>query len=126
LLSGSGDVLCGPLPALFQAMAYHPPAFGLPAFPDFVYWKVYVEISSLPSPLSGALSAFSPPLLHVSFQFIVYSVFFFFFCRGLVSWPSRLWWFILGVAGGIPCDAWHSSIWCAKCLLSRFGAIIWW
>jgi hypothetical protein len=34
---GSGDELCGPLSALFQAVAYHLLAVGLPAFPVFVY-----------------------------------------------------------------------------------------
>jgi hypothetical protein len=38
LLTGSGDDLCGLLPALFQAVAYHPPAVSSPAFPVFVYY----------------------------------------------------------------------------------------
>jgi hypothetical protein len=37
LLTGSGDELCGPLPALFQVAAYHLPAVSLSAFPVFVY-----------------------------------------------------------------------------------------
>jgi hypothetical protein len=37
LLTGSGDELCGPLPALFLAVAYHLPTIGLPAFPAFVF-----------------------------------------------------------------------------------------
>jgi hypothetical protein len=37
LLTGSGDELCGPLPALFQAVAYLQPAVGPSAFPAFVY-----------------------------------------------------------------------------------------
>jgi hypothetical protein len=37
LLTGSGDELCGPLPALFQVAAYCQPTVGLPAFPAFVY-----------------------------------------------------------------------------------------
>jgi hypothetical protein len=37
LLTGSGNELCDPLPALLQGVAYHAPALGLPAFPVFVY-----------------------------------------------------------------------------------------
>jgi hypothetical protein len=37
LLTGSGDELCDPLPALIQRVAYRLPALGLPAFPAFVY-----------------------------------------------------------------------------------------
>jgi hypothetical protein len=37
LLSGPGDELCELLPALFQAVAYHLLAVGLPTFPAFVY-----------------------------------------------------------------------------------------
>jgi hypothetical protein len=37
LLSGSGDELCDPLPALLWGVAYGPPALSLPAFPVFVY-----------------------------------------------------------------------------------------
>jgi hypothetical protein len=35
-------------------------------------------------------------------------------------------WFIPGVAGRIPHDAWCSTVWSAKCLQGRFGASIWW
>jgi hypothetical protein len=38
LLTGSGDELCGPLPTLFQAAAYHLPTVSPSAFPAFVYW----------------------------------------------------------------------------------------
>jgi hypothetical protein len=74
-LTGSGDAFCGPTPALFQAAAYHPPTVGLLAFPAVCLLKVYMEISSLflpPSPVCFQ------PLLCASFQFIAYSVFFFF------------------------------------------------
>jgi hypothetical protein len=37
LLTGSGDEVCGLLPALLQAVAYHLPAVGFSAFPGFVY-----------------------------------------------------------------------------------------
>jgi hypothetical protein len=37
LLTGSGDELCGLLPALFQAAAYHLSAVGPSAFSAFVY-----------------------------------------------------------------------------------------
>jgi hypothetical protein len=36
-LTGSGDELCGLLPALFQAAAYYQPAVGPSAFPAIVY-----------------------------------------------------------------------------------------
>jgi hypothetical protein len=48
LLTGSGDELCGPLPALFQTVADHMPALGPSAFPAFVY----MHISSLLLPSS--------------------------------------------------------------------------
>jgi hypothetical protein len=37
LLTGSEVDLCGPLLALFQAVAYHPPTVGTSAFSAFVY-----------------------------------------------------------------------------------------
>jgi hypothetical protein len=38
LLSDSGDELWDLLPSLFQGVAYHLPALGLPSFPVFVCW----------------------------------------------------------------------------------------
>jgi hypothetical protein len=47
LLTGSGDGLCGPLPALLQAVAYHPPTVHVPAFPAICLLIVHLEISFL-------------------------------------------------------------------------------
>jgi hypothetical protein len=79
------------------------------------------------APCSSPLLLFAystpPPLLCVSFQFLVYcSVF---FLQGGGQSAQGLCWFIPWVAGGILCDAWHSSVWYAKCLLSRFGVGVW-
>jgi hypothetical protein len=48
-----------------------------------------------------------------------------FFFVGGVSLPRGIYWFIPGVAGGIPHDTWHSPVWSAECLPSRLGAGIW-
>jgi hypothetical protein len=37
LLTGSGDELCDPLPALLWGVACRPPTLHLPVFPVFVY-----------------------------------------------------------------------------------------
>jgi hypothetical protein len=64
-----------------------------------------------PSPLLQCTYSTLSPLLCVSFQFLVYSVVcFVLFCGVGVSLPRGLCWFILGVAGGIPCDAWCSPV----------------
>jgi hypothetical protein len=69
LLADSGDELCGLLPVLFQAVAYHPPLLAF--------------LLLAPLPFSGVFSVFLPPLLCATFSFIVYcSVFFFFFLQG--------------------------------------------
>jgi hypothetical protein len=130
LFTGPGDELCGLLPALFQAGAYHLPPVDPPAFPAFVYCKFAWRLAPCPSPLLQCTFSFPHPLLCASFQFIVYcSVFgfwFFFFCRGWrVSLPRGLCWFIPGVAGGILFDTGHSPVWSAACLLSRFGVGVW-
>jgi hypothetical protein len=80
------------VPAIVQAVAYYQLAVVLPAFPAFVYGKFKWRSAPCSTPFSGALSAFLPPLLCASFQFVVYySVvfFFFFFCRR-VSLPRGL------------------------------------
>jgi hypothetical protein len=59
LFIGPGDEPCGPPPALLQAVAYHPPAVGPPAFPVVCLLIIPAEISSLPLPL--LLCAFSNP-----------------------------------------------------------------
>jgi hypothetical protein len=106
LLTGSGDEFFGPLPALFQAVAYHLSTVTSPAF-LVMFTKVHTEISFLLlPPFSDALSEFLLPLPCAIFQFFVYCSDF--FLCGVVSMPKGLCWFILGVAGGILCDAWCS------------------
>jgi hypothetical protein len=103
LLTGLGDDLCGLLPPLLQAVAYHPPTVDLPAFPVVCLLVVHVEISSLSFPASLVLFWSSCPFCFV----LVFSLLFiiqFFFYRG-VSLPRGLCWFILGVEGilfGLP------------------------
>jgi hypothetical protein len=77
LLTGSGHVLSGQLPALFQAVAYHQPTVSPSVFSAFVYRKLLA-----PPPFSGALLEFLPSLLCASFQFIFYSGFLFFLIGG--------------------------------------------
>jgi hypothetical protein len=73
--------------------------------------KVCREISSLLPPLLQCAFSNSSLLLCVSFQFLFYFSVFFFFAWGMgVSLPWRPCWFILGVAGRIPCDAWCSPV----------------
>jgi hypothetical protein len=83
LLSGLGDEPCGLLPTLFQAVVYHSPAIGPPAFPAICLLIVCWEISSL---LIWCPFSNSTPLLCVSFQFLVYCSVLFFFCR---MWGSQ-------------------------------------
>jgi hypothetical protein len=64
---------------------------------------VHAEISSLLLPLSSVHFQQSRP-----------------FC--CVLHYSLMCWFILGMAGGIPCDAWCSPVWCTECLTGRLGA----
>jgi hypothetical protein len=52
LLTGSWDELCGRLPSLFQATAYHQSAVCPSAFPAIFLLKVCLEISSFLFPLS--------------------------------------------------------------------------
>jgi hypothetical protein len=47
-------------------------------------------------------------LLIVQFSFV------FFFSMGVVSLPTGLYWFIPGLAGAIPCDAWGSPVGLSK------------
>jgi hypothetical protein len=124
LLTGSGDELCGPLPALFQVVAYHQPAVGPSVFPAFIYWKLlWRSAPCFPRLLQCAYSN-SAPLLCVSFQFLVYcSVFFFFAGRG-ISLPR--------IYAGLSQGCLGKSTWClvltcwsAECLPSRFGAGVW-
>jgi hypothetical protein len=82
------------------------------------------EISALLLPLYSVHFQQSRPFRHVlELYFItVWCLLFSFFSfLGGVSLPRGLCWFIPGVAGGIPCDAWCSPVWSAKCLTGRFG-----
>jgi hypothetical protein len=56
---------------------------------------------------------------------VLSSLFMFSIFCGRVSPLRRLCWHIPGVAGGIPHDTWHSPVWSAECLPSRFGARGW-
>jgi hypothetical protein len=124
LLTGSGYELCGPLPALFQAVAYHPPAFSPSAFPAFVYWKLAWRSAPCSSPILRCTFSNSTPLLYVSFQFLVYCSAF--LCVGGSVCPGE------GVMLVYPWACFGNTTWClvltcwsAKCLPSRFGAGIW-
>jgi hypothetical protein len=64
-------------------------------------------------------------MLVFSSLYIVQSFCLFGFFEGLVSLPRGLCWFIPGVAGGIPCDAWCLPVWSFECFPSRFGAGVW-
>jgi hypothetical protein len=89
--------------------------------------KVQAEITPCSSPFSCALSEFLLLLLCACFQFFDYCSWFFvfFFLQGGQS-AQGLRWFIPGLAGGIPCDSWHSPVWSTECLPSRFGDGVWW
>jgi hypothetical protein len=83
LLTGSADELCGLLPALFQAAAYHPLTVSPSVFPVFVYWKFAWRSAPCPSPLLQCAQSTPPPLLSFPFYFLVYySVFCLFVLRG--------------------------------------------
>jgi hypothetical protein len=84
LLTGSGDELCGLLPALFQAAAYQLLAVCPSAFPAFVYWKFRGRSATCPSSLLQCTFSNPTLLLCVSFQFLVYCSF---FVCGRVSLP---------------------------------------
>jgi hypothetical protein len=117
LLIDSGDELFGFLPALFQAVAYHLPAVGLPAFPVVCLLKFLWRSAPCLSSFSGALSEFPSPLLCASFQFLVScSVFFFFF-----FWQGSQ--FVQGTMlvyhrGGLGNSSWHLALTCSVCWMS--------
>jgi hypothetical protein len=117
LLTGSGDDLCDCyLPCFREWLITHLLLVFLP-FQHF-FTDSSAEISSLPLPLSPLHFQWSHPfccVLDYSSLFIVQ----FFWWR--VCLPRGLCWFIPGVAGGIPSDAWCSPVWSAECLADRFG-----
>jgi hypothetical protein len=79
-VGGSEDELFGPLYALFQAAAHHPPNVNSSTFLGLVYGNI-VRVQLLASP-PFSLSSVSPASCAVCpFQFLVYyPVFFKFFC----------------------------------------------
>jgi hypothetical protein len=91
----------------------------------FVYWRFSQRSAPCPFPLLWCAFIVLPPLLCVSFQFLVYFLVVF-GGGGVIILPRRLCWFIWEVAGEILRDAWFSPVWYAQCLPSRFGAGIWW
>jgi hypothetical protein len=108
------------LPYFRQWLITHPLLLLL-LFQPFVYWRFAQRWAPCLSPPSLVCFQSSHPLCCV----LVFSLLFSFFFPG-VSLPRGLGWFIPGVAVGMPCDAWCSPVWLAKCLPSRFGARIWW
>jgi hypothetical protein len=98
---GSGDELCGPLSALFQAVAYHLRTVGHLLFQPLFTESLCGDQLFASSPFSSAQSTLSS-LLHVLFSslFIIQGFFVsvFVFCRSGVSLSRGLCWFIPGVA----------------------------
>jgi hypothetical protein len=127
LLTGSEDELCGLLSALFQPVAYHWPTVRLSAFPVFVYCKFMQRSAPCTFPPSLVLLEYPAPYAACSFS-VSCLLFSFFFCRVVVgvSLSRGLFWFIPGVAVGIPHFAYLLTCWSVRCLPSRFGAGIWW
>jgi hypothetical protein len=88
LLTGSGNELCGQLPALFQAAAYHPPAVTLLPFQLLLTESLHGDQLLASPPFSSVISAtlFLCCVLVLSSLFIVQDflvfVFCFLFCRG--------------------------------------------
>jgi hypothetical protein len=125
LLTGPGDELCGLLPALFQAAAYHLPAPCQPfCLSSLCLLKVHTEISSLLLPPSSVHLQHPTPLLCVSFQFLIQ-----FLCVCIAGGGQ----FAQGamlvyprVAVGILHATYLLTCWSAECLPSKFGASIWW
>jgi hypothetical protein len=123
LLSGSGDELCGLLPALFQTVAYYWPAVIPYAFLALFTESLSGDHLLVPPLFSSALSATLPLGCVLVFRSL-FIVHFFFFCRG-ISLPRGLCWFIPEVAREIHVMLRCSPVWYAKCHPSRFGAGLW-
>jgi hypothetical protein len=107
LLTGSGDELCGPLYALFQAVAYHLPTVGPSVL---VYWTFPWRSACCSSPLFQCTHS-TCPLCSCSFS--VPCLLFSFFGGVVVSLPRGLWWFIPGVAVGILHATYLLTCWSA-------------
>jgi hypothetical protein len=123
LLTGSGEELCGPLPALPQAVAYHPPTVGLPAFPTICLLIVHREISSLLLPPSLVhLQHFCPLCCVLVFTslFIVQ----FFFCEG--GGQSAQGAMLIYPRGGWGNTVWCLVLTCLICWMSPKQVWSWW
>jgi hypothetical protein len=85
ILTGSGDELYGLLPALLQAVAYHPPTVGLSPF-VICLLIVHTEISSFPFPFLWCTFRISAPSSVCLFSVLclLFSFSFFFCGEGLV------------------------------------------
>jgi hypothetical protein len=125
LLTSSGDELCGPLSALFQAVAYHLPTVSPLSFQS-LYCKFTQRSATCSSPFSSVLRA--PCMFLFSSLFIIqfFFFFFFFFCWVGVSLSRELCWSISGVGVGIPRAAYLLTCWSAspkqvwsQCLAAR-------
>jgi hypothetical protein len=100
LLTGSGDVLCGMLPALFQAVTYHWPAVSLLTFQSLFTESLHGDqLLALPQ-FSGTLTAPCPLccVLVFSSLFIVQFFFVSVFCRA--GGQSAQWTMLVYPRGG--------------------------
>jgi hypothetical protein len=121
LLSGSGDQLFDPLPALVWRVYYRTPALNLHCLSCVYLMRVHCWVYLLaPPPFSGVGSVFHPsPLLSV-FDYSSLFVFQFYCgedqsaqgCNGLCS--QR-------VVRGFLCGAWCSSVCCVNWHAGRFA-----
>jgi hypothetical protein len=109
LLTGSEDELCGQIPALFQAVAYHRPTVSPMPFQPLFTESSYEDQLLLPPPFSSVLTAPHPVccVVVLSSLFIVHFVL---FCKvegqsargAMLAYPR--------MAVGILCDAWCSHV----------------
>jgi hypothetical protein len=109
LLTGSEDEFCELLSALFQAVDYHLPIVSLSSISSLCLPKVSMEINSFSSPFLWCTYSAQSLLLCLSFQFLVYSAFFFAVqgsvCPGDHAGLSQ------GlIPGGISHDTWCSPV----------------
>jgi hypothetical protein len=126
---GQFDLGCCSLAQEMSSMIHYLPCFGkwliahstlgFCAFPVFFYWFFALILS--PSFSSFLRCTFSIPVpsavvLDYILIFVIQV-----FLGGSQS-ARGLFWLILGVAGGIPCDTWHSPVCSVKCLTGRIRA----
>jgi hypothetical protein len=108
LLTGSGDEICEPISALFQAVAYHWSGVSLSAFPAICLLKVHVEISSLLFPLLWCTASCLLCCMFVFSSLFIVQCFFFSGWGGQSVQGAML--FIPGVTVAIPRDSWCSPV----------------